>query len=319
MFRKSGDIVDQALKEPGAPSVSNKERKRMVTAKCRELANQLANVIQKGRLFNAFLFAGERCKVSASLAIKLEEAYAAYLADPENPEKLARLEELEEEGAKDTVWEAAGGDPEKLKALDFHNDMAEGFYLYDICARKHCGIYMRSDYWLKATNAWRFKCWIQWPVVRGKDPTVAATMVEKYGEDMDKWPQPGCGAKFSPWAKGPSKIIELQMPDGNWQAIRAMRLPQKLDDEIKKVLLEFHEASGQVTAEEILENVPMVFPKTHKTDVPGVSRFDVEDWIKKDSPTLTESGWVALCELIAEKNVADLGCILTLCRKMTAE
>ena len=108
------------------------------------------------------------------------------------------------------------------------------------------------------------------------------------------------------------------MPDGSWQAIRAERLPQQLDDKITEVIFEWHEASGRVTADEILKAVPTMFPETHATGVPGVSKFDVRDWINKGEPTLTQSGWVALCDIIARKNVKDLGIISKLCHKMAA-
>ena len=194
--------------------------------------------------------------------------------------------------------------------------------MYDICARKvgdeHCGIYMPGQYWNQVGASSKFTCCIQWPFVCEKDPEMAATMVEKYGTNMDTWPQPGCGAMVVPWAHGPAKIIELRMSDGTRQAIRAERLPQQLDDEIKEVIFEWHEAAGRITAEEILEAVPTTFPTTYPTNVPGVSKFDVQDWINKGKPTLTASGWVALCELIAQKNVKDLGFILELCHRMAA-
>jgi hypothetical protein len=267
-------------------------------------------------VFNAFVSADQAFKVDAELTYELEQAYDTYLEDPDDPGKLAHLEELEDQSAESDEWKAAGGDPEICKALDFHNDMAKDFLMYHICA--HCGSYMPAHYWFQAINRWKFKCHIQWPVVCEKDPTVAATMVEKYGDNMDTWPQPGCGCKYRPWPAGPTKIIELKMPDGSWQAIVAESLPQQLVDEIKKVLFEWHDASGRVTADEILKAVPTMFPQTHATGVPGVSKLDVQDWINKGEPTLTQSGWVALCEVIARENVKDLGIISKLCHKMAA-
>ena len=44
-------------------------------------------------------------------------------------------------------------------------------------------------------------------------------MVEKYGDDDTKWPQPGCGARFKPWHRGASKVIEMRDAEGEWHAI----------------------------------------------------------------------------------------------------
>ena len=294
----------------------------MITARCKEMADQLTHVIKKGRLFKAFLAAGEDFKVSAELQEKLNKAYDNYLKNPDDQANLQRLEELEDEAAVIADYKTAGGDVEILKALDYHNDMSEGFNLYDCCTRKigdeFCGIYMPSLYWDRPDGKWKFWCRIQWAKVCEKDPATAKIMVDKYGDNVKAWPQPGCGAKFVPWANGPTKVIELLMPDGTWQALRAERLPEQLDDKIKGVLHEWHEAAGRVTPEEIQKAIPMVHPETYKTEVPGVSRFDVKDWINKGMPTLKESGWVALCELIASKNVKDLGFIIELCQKMSS-
>ena len=144
VYRRSGELVQQALGAPGAQQVSQKERKRMTTARCKEMADQLTHVIKKGRLFKAFLSAGEDLKVSAELSAKLSKAYDDYLNDPDNKSNLERLEELEDEAAKQTEYKTAGGDVEILKALDYHNDMSEGFCLFDVCSRKcgneYCGI-----------------------------------------------------------------------------------------------------------------------------------------------------------------------------------
>ena len=35
-------------------------------------------------------------------------------------------------------------------------------------------------------------------------------MTDHYGPDVLKWPQPGCGARFAPWARGPSMVVEMK-------------------------------------------------------------------------------------------------------------
>ncbi len=137
-----------------------------------------------------------------------------------------------------------------------------------------------------------------------------------HGEDPSSWPKLGCGAKFVPWARGASKVLEIRDEFGNWRAILADRLPEQLDDEIKKVLHAWHEAAGRVTPEDIMMFMPLSYPRcsAYRTGVPGVSRFDIEKWQAEGSPTLSFAGWVALCQLISCKDPVNLGHIITLCK-----
>ena len=48
----------------------------------------------------------------------------------------------------------------------------------------------------------------------------------------------GCGAKFTPWAKGESQVVEVKLPDDSWAGFLTDRMPQELDDAIKKVHVE---------------------------------------------------------------------------------
>ena len=69
---------------------------------------------------------------------------------------------------------------------------------------------------------------VQWKRLAEECPKyqpVVADMKAKYGSNMDCWPKVCCGAKFKPWAKGASEVIELKMPDGVWVAIMAASLP----------------------------------------------------------------------------------------------
>ena len=141
-------------------------------------------------------------------------------------------------------------------------------------------------------------------------------MTEKYGKDMSTWPKCGCGAKFVPWACGASKVLEIQVAPGEWEAILAERLPEELDDEINNVLHEWHAAGQRVSPEEIKNAIPTTLPKCGLTDIPGVAKFDFKKWEEVGRPTLTCAGWIALCRVIASKDKLNLGHILTLCDKV---
>ena len=56
-----------------------------------------------------------------------------------------------------------------------------------------------------------------------------------------------CGAKFMPWACGASRVMEFTM-GGTVQCILCERLPDALDNEIKKIHIDWHAACGRLTA-----------------------------------------------------------------------
>lgn len=133
-FKAAAAIIEKQIRE--GHKMSRSEQRSRKQAKCKELAQALAKAIKGGRLFQAFVKGGVRLKISAELDQEVDKAYKAYLDDPENEEKFKALEALEEKVAKAQDYRAAGGDTEKLKALDYHNDMSEGFNVFDLCRRK---------------------------------------------------------------------------------------------------------------------------------------------------------------------------------------
>ena len=113
-------------------------------------------------------------------------------------------------------------------------------------------------------------------------------------------------------------MIEIQVDNGDWYALLAARLPQELDDEIKSVRHQWHRACSQLTAQDIMHAIPMAYPKTGQTIVPGVSKFDFAEWREHGSPTLTHSGWIALCHLIASKEPLNFERIISVCADLRA-
>ena len=75
----------------------------------------------------------------------------------------------------------------------------------------------------------------------------------------------------------------------------------------------WHEALQRLSPEDILAHVPQVFPVSNRTEVPGVSRFPMEDWQRSGCPTLTLAGWCAMCQVIAAKDLKSLRHIFELC------
>ena len=113
-------------------------------------------------------------------------------------------------------------------------------------------------------------------------------------------------------------MIEIQSDNGDWYALLAARLPQELDDEIKKCWHQWHRACSRLTAQDIMKAIPMAYPKTGQTIVPGVSKFDFAEWREHGSPTLTHAGWIALCHLIASKEPLNFERIISVCADLRA-
>ena len=101
---------------------------------------------------------------------------------------------------------------------------------------------------------------------------------------------------------------------GLMECIMAERLPEQLDDEIKKVLYAWQVACGRITPEDIRNCIPITVPTLNAIPgVVGISRFDFKAWGQLGQPTLSKAGWIALCSLISSKDPVNLGPILTLC------
>ena len=108
-------------------------------------------------------------------------------------------------------------------------------------------------------------------------------------------------------------------------AVLAERLPEALDDAIKKVHFDWHKACGRTTAEQISKAMPCCLPKANlcqQTKVPGIAKFNFQQWKDEGRPTLLKAGWIALCRMIASNADVDTECfrnIITLCDRMSID
>ena len=183
---------------------------------------------------------------------------------------------------------------------------------------------MPADYWLQIgwtptyEGRWRFKCELMPEKIKVKQPQQYEVIKKAMGNIPDeKWNTytPLCGARFVPWAKGSSKVLELKVQD-EYFAILADRMPTELDDEIKKVQYEWQVACGRTTAAQIRQHIPMALPKCHAVQgcmVPGISKFDFTQWKRDGCPTLMAAGWIALAKAIASNNAVKLERTITSC------
>jgi len=140
-----------------------------------------------------------------------------------------------------------GGDSEQFKAVDYHcqDDYDESCRIYNV---RRCGIYMPGIYWERCRQGGllRFNCDIAWArVSESGGKHIVDAMKVQFGQDRAKWPDPCCGARFLPWARGASKCVEIKLAEG-WVSFLAGGLPEQLEDEIMKAHEAFHQADVRI-------------------------------------------------------------------------
>ena len=178
---------------------------------------------------------------------------------------------------------------------------------------------MPSDYWWQS-KGWRFKCELCPQKIKDKHPEHYMKIEEAMGDIPDsEWNRhtPCCGSWFIPWAFGASYVVEMKVGDEVY-CMRAERMPNELDDEIKKVQLAWHKALGRTTKEQIRKAIPMCLPETNLCcpdvcKVPGIAKFNFEKWSNEGKPILLAAGWAALCRVVAENAQVDMSNLITLC------
>ena len=77
-------------------------------------------------------------------------------------------------------------------------------------------------------DRWRFYCKVDYDELKKRSPEEYQRLRTKFNTDNhDLWPNPGCGAKFVPWKRGSSKVINIQVENA-WHIILCYNIIQKL-------------------------------------------------------------------------------------------
>ena len=102
-------------------------------------------------------------------------------------------------------------------------------------------------------------------------------------------------------------VAEVKCPDGVWAAFSADRLPQQLDDEIKKAQAAFYMAGRKLNETELLDIIPVSFPMTnHLKGLPLIASYPVDEWEEQQLPRFTTKSWCKLAMMTAEKDMTNL-------------
>ena len=311
----------RGMKGADGTPLSKRARAAALRETNRELANDFVAAMKAGDggLFTAFGLAGARLRGAMASNDKLCAAYEEFLQDPtpENQELLERLEEEVEKAHNYQTFDDLPDQVELLKALDHDDKIAEGIRVFNLCRRKigycTCGMYTSSALWWRIGDRWKFLCKIQWEramsISEDHKAGIMKIMEPLHGADASLWPQPGCGSKFVPWAHGESQVIEFYATSrGEWVAFMAARMPQIIDDEVKKNQAAFYRAQSKLSPEVIMQTLPKVYPKVYVLEnCPLVSKFPVDQWVADGGPILSAAGWCTLALSIARNDMANLG------------
>lgn len=110
----------------------------------------------------------------------------------------------------------------------------------------HCGYYYASKLWQKTGKSWY--CKADWTRAFKEGDEGWDVMANTFGPDASRWPAVGCGAKFAPWRRGESIVLEWRCSDSGageerYEAMLADLMPEMLDQEVgrgqKPFLLRF--------------------------------------------------------------------------------
>ena len=79
----------------------------------------------------------------------------------------------------------------------------------------------------------------------------------------------------------------------------------------------FFMAPQELTANELLDILPVTYPLTHQLpEFPGVAQYPVDAWVALGSPMLTTTGWIKMCMCIAHKNMTELHTVFEAAKKL---
>ena len=311
-----GMFYQQACQEVDVSGLSRSEASKKKSEKCKELAMEFLQLLQKDDLMGVFSDAGRRMqeamqqwKIMDNLTEQLDNANSQV-------EEEVLLQKLKEAEAR---WDEVHGyqtfeDKGELqyrfiKAQDYDDRVSENISRFYVCP--HCGSYFFSKFWVKRFRQWYCELdYAKWCQLA--DAEDVERLKKAWGGDTSKWPVLGCRKLYRPFVNGPGLVIEYKGAFGEWKAFRAELMPEILDDCIKKKQVEFNNAMNCMTPDDVYNMVPRTYPKANPVPLagfdafPGLGRFDFVKWQEDNEPVMTTEGWCRLAMQVASKNMDSL-------------
>ena len=248
---------------------------------------------------------------------------------------------------------------ELLHALDYNDRLFDDAYLFNVCSE--CGMTIPSKMWWerqegswqrreklqavfpgsvfgKGEGKWSYKCLVEWHKLEcelcheeeqgtkdGPVKKVYQEMQELWDENVLDWPVVGCGRGFRAYSDGPSMVLSvLTKKDGgeeSWEAMMAERLPQNLDDAVKRTRhISLDTLCNNMDPDKIYRMMPMSFPVSPDNEVMvtppgdwnqaagppkkvcGVVQYPVKQWKECGAHYLSGTSWCKLMMVLGSNN-----------------
>ena len=110
------------------------------------------------------------------------------------------------------------------------------------------------------------------------------------------------------------------MVDGTWMSFMTERIPEVIDDEIKKHHASFLLAAELLSPADLFEVLPMCFPMTHPVPVfPFIAKYPVDHWESEGAPYFDEDSWIKFSKVVASRDLENLGSLFKLCEEAEAK
>jgi len=340
-------------------SMTVRERKQLIMRRSKSLAEVMVMAMIKSSSFHdAFEEAGIRSLETAEAVERLDrlEKDLECAMWPDEARQIetqieGAMRDIADQATYKTAMEHGDQQPSFLKALDFADEVGPDIRMYNVCTQpdpEHgkCGYAFPSKLWwqkgegtrfgdlqgelgFRTSKSWSFKCLCEWGYLQEealKKPGSAAAqwyeeLSKEYGNDFNLWPRIGCQQGFRPYRNGPSMVMELKI-GGEYKAFMSERLPEALDDAIKKKNYNaFNRACQSMSPQEIYDSLPMCFPMTHVIKVNGkpfrgVARYPLAEWERSGMPVMTKVCWAKFCMKIAEKDFTNLEHVFRVAEKI---
>ena len=108
----------------------------------------------------------------------------------------------------------------------------------------------------------------------------------------------------------------MRMEDGTWGSFMTARIPETIDDEIKKHNAAFLMAANTMSPDELFEIAPLSFPMTHPVPAfPLIAKYPVDAWEEAGAPFFDEDSWIKFGKAVAKKDLRNLDSLFKVCEK----
>ena len=129
--------------------------------------------------------------------------------------------------------------------------------------------------------------------------------------DEELPPPPALVSKASDAEKAFEHRIEHhnEVERDEWYALEAQAAVKDVESAIKEQQRDYFNRLGAISSKEVAMAIKATHPVTHKTIVPGVSRYPVQESRLKGDLTLAGAGWMVLSYIAYKRDRQAMNCL----------